>query len=100
MKKSILVLTAVISQSAGALEDSCTAQLNAYIEGLRMGIMLTGEPRLVNENIKQPERLERLRRTQPDCAITATIPGLVGGVPAPGSSGSDTQSDHGKQRHE
>ena len=96
MKKTILVLTAVISQSASALEDSCTAQLDAYIEGLHMGIMLAGEPRLVNDNIKQPERLEALRKTQPDCAIANTIPGLTGVT----TTDSDHPGGQSKQSHE
>ncbi len=100
MKKSILVLTAVISQSASALEDSCTAQLDPYIEGLRIGIMLAGEPHLVNDNIKQPERLEALRKTLPDCDIANTIPGLASRAPALGSSGMDPQPEHKEQRHE
>jgi len=100
MKKTVLVLTAVISQGAGALEDSCTAQLDAYIEGLRMGIMLAGEPHLANDNIKQPESLEALRKTQPDCDIANTIPGLASRAPALGSSGIDPQPEHKEQRHE
>ncbi len=81
MKKLFLILGAVITQNATALDDECTPQLDAYIEGLTVGIMLAGEPRQVNNNIQHPERLQALRKTQPDCAIANTIPGLWGREP-------------------
>jgi len=84
MKKLFLilgVLGAVITQNAAALDDECTPQLDAYIEGMTVGIMLAGEPRRVNNNIQHPERLQALRKMQPDCAIANTIPGLWGHEP-------------------
>jgi hypothetical protein len=110
MKKTtlILILGAVIvqtlvAQNAAALDDECTPQLDAYIEGLTVGIMLAREPRLVNNNIQHPERLRVLRKTQPDCAIANTIPGLLGSKADNEENRSltdaATQSTHGGPAH-
>ncbi len=96
MKKIFLILGAVMAQNASALDDECTPQLNAYIEGLTIGIVLAGEPRRVN-NIQHPERLQALRETQPDCAIANTIPGLWGRERRDGAA---TQSTHGDPHDE